>query len=294
MKPEELLRAPVSPSTLPPSPVPSFPAAPLAGFPAADRSRAAPPLFDRECFSVVYRSDPETLRAAVPEPLEVAEPLVRFEIANLAGADGHGSRTEAYQVVAVRYGGEDGEYLHAVHLGGGGTLPAGRAPSSSPGPATAGTPRLVVEEDLLVGTLDCGAQRVATATMPYEYAPMNLREAREQITRPTFAVRPAAGTAVASSAAETVGTGTGAAGIGGAGTGGSRGGELVRTELPGITVRRAWRGPAWLQLFEHALAPLAELPVLEVVSASHVLADLTPRGAGPRRPGERVEARHPG
>jgi acetoacetate decarboxylase len=30
-----------------------------------------------------------------------------------------------------------------------------------------------------------------------------------------------------------------------------------------------------LQLFEHALAPLADLPVREVVSASHLLVDLT-------------------
>ena len=35
------------------------------------------------------------------------------------------------------------------------------------------------------------------------------------------------------------------------------------------------RGPARLQLFEHVNAPLADLPVLEVVSASHILTDLT-------------------
>ena len=34
-------------------------------------------------------------------------------------------------------------------------------------------------------------------------------------------------------------------------------------------------GPGALALTPHALAPVAELPVLEVVSASHVVADLT-------------------
>jgi acetoacetate decarboxylase len=40
-------------------------------------------------------------------------------------------------------------------------------------------------------------------------------------------------------------------------------------------VKGAWSGPAGLQLSDHALAPVAELPVLEVLSAVHILADLT-------------------
>jgi len=51
--------------------------------------------------------------------------------------------------------------------------------------------------------------------------------------------------------------------------------ELVRSQTTDLTVRGAWTGPARLQLFEHALAPLADLPVLEVVGASHILTDLT-------------------
>jgi acetoacetate decarboxylase len=51
--------------------------------------------------------------------------------------------------------------------------------------------------------------------------------------------------------------------------------ELVRTQISNVTVKGAWRGPARLQLFEHALAPFADLPVREIVSASHILTDLT-------------------
>jgi acetoacetate decarboxylase len=40
-------------------------------------------------------------------------------------------------------------------------------------------------------------------------------------------------------------------------------------------VKGAWTGPAALALTPHALAPVAELPVLEVVAATHILADLT-------------------
>ena len=42
-----------------------------------------------------------------------------------------------------------------------------------------------------------------------------------------------------------------------------------------IDLKGAWTGPAQLTLFSHALAPLAELPVLEVVSGVHIIADLT-------------------
>ena len=51
--------------------------------------------------------------------------------------------------------------------------------------------------------------------------------------------------------------------------------ELVRYMLGDITVKGAWTGPAALDLHPHALAPVADLPVLEVVSATHILADLT-------------------
>jgi acetoacetate decarboxylase len=51
--------------------------------------------------------------------------------------------------------------------------------------------------------------------------------------------------------------------------------EIVEYHLTDIDLKGAWTGPAALELRSHALAPLAELPVLEVVSATHILADLT-------------------
>ena len=51
--------------------------------------------------------------------------------------------------------------------------------------------------------------------------------------------------------------------------------ELVEYYLEDIVLKGAWTGPAALALTPHALAPVAELPVLEVISAVHILADLT-------------------
>jgi len=51
--------------------------------------------------------------------------------------------------------------------------------------------------------------------------------------------------------------------------------EIVEYYLSDINLKGAWTGPGQLELFHHALAPIAELPVLEVLSATHILADLT-------------------
>jgi acetoacetate decarboxylase len=51
--------------------------------------------------------------------------------------------------------------------------------------------------------------------------------------------------------------------------------ELVEYHLEDIDLKGAWTAPAALSLTPHALAPVAELPVLEVVSATHLVCDLT-------------------
>ena len=42
-----------------------------------------------------------------------------------------------------------------------------------------------------------------------------------------------------------------------------------------MDLKGAWSGPAALELQPHALAPLTDLPVLEVISGVHLIADLT-------------------
>ena len=51
--------------------------------------------------------------------------------------------------------------------------------------------------------------------------------------------------------------------------------ELVEYYLEDVTLKGAWTGPGAISLTPHALAPVAELPVLEVVSAVHLICDLT-------------------
>jgi len=51
--------------------------------------------------------------------------------------------------------------------------------------------------------------------------------------------------------------------------------ELVDYRLEDVTIKGAWTGPGALELFWHALAPVAELPIVDLVSTVHIVADLT-------------------
>src|SRR5512135_2728860 len=75
--------------------------------------------YDREHLVIAYRTDLDALRAVVPEPLEVAEPLVSYEFIRMPDSTGFGDYTESGQVIPVRFRGEDGVYIHAMYLDGG-------------------------------------------------------------------------------------------------------------------------------------------------------------------------------
>ena len=205
---------------------------------------------NREYLNITYRTDYDALRAVVPEPLEIDEPLVRFEVMKMPDTTGLGSYTECGQAIMVRMGQERGEYLHAMYLDNLPALAAGREVSAYP--KKLGSPQLITDSDTLVGTLNYGSLRVATATMGYKHRPLDLEAARAEICVPIFMLK-----------------------IIWSYEGNPRICELLRTQISNITVKGAWTGPARLQLFEHALAPLADFPVRQIVSASHILTDLT-------------------
>ncbi len=51
--------------------------------------------------------------------------------------------------------------------------------------------------------------------------------------------------------------------------------ELVRFGYGDVVVKEAYTGPGTLDLYPHALAPLADLPVREIVSVTHTVSDVT-------------------
>ena len=153
---------------------------------------------DREFFIVTYRTDLDALRAIVAEPLEIVDPVVKYEFIRMPDSTGFGDYTESGQVIPVRFEGQSGGYVHAMYLNDEAPIAGGRE--------LWGFPKLKI-----IPHVD-GSARIC---------------------------------------------------------------ELVRYYLEDVTIKGAWSGPAALELAHHALAPVARLPVLEVLSGTHILADMT-------------------
>ena len=205
---------------------------------------------NREFLIVTYRTDPEALRAVVPEPLEIEEPVVKFEFIRMPDSTGFGDYTECGQVIPVVLGSQRGGYVHAMYLNDDAPIAGGRELWGFP--KKLASPSLGVEKDTLLGTLDYGPVRVATATMGYKHRTLDPAAVREALLAPSFLLK---------IIPHVDGT--------------PRICELVRYYLEGLAVKGAWSGPAALELAHHALAPVAQLPVLEVISGIHILSDLT-------------------
>ncbi len=119
-------------------------------------------------------------------------------------------------------------------------------------PKKLASPKLSIEKDTLLGVLRYGPVPVAVATMGYKHRALPHNAALASLAVPNYLLKiipHVDGTA--------------------------RICELVRYFCEDIAVKGAWEGPAALELFHHALAPVAELPVLEVLSGAHIVSDLT-------------------
>jgi acetoacetate decarboxylase len=205
---------------------------------------------DREFLIITYRTDPAVLRRVVPEPLEVGEPLVKFEFIRMPDSTGFGDYTESGQVIPVSFQGRKGGYSHCMFLNDHPPIAGGRELWGFP--KKLAEPSLKAEIDELVGTLDYGPVRIATATMGYKHKQADPAAVKAALAAPNFLLK---------IIPHVDGT--------------PRICELVEYYLEDIDLKGAWTGPAALSLTPHALAPVAELPVLEVVSAVHILSDIT-------------------
>ncbi|WP_050464498.1 acetoacetate decarboxylase, partial [Herbaspirillum autotrophicum] len=201
---------------------------------------------DREFLIITYRTDPDKLQAMVPAPLKVTEPIVKFEFINMPDSTGFGHYCESGQVIPVTLDGVAGGYVHSMYLNDHPPIAAGRELWGFP--KKLGEPELRVHKDTLMGTLDYSDLRIATGTMGFKHKTLDKETVKKSLETPSFLLK---------IIPHVDGT--------------PRICELVQYTLQDITIKGAWSGPAALELYSHALAPVADLPVLEVLSAVHIL-----------------------
>jgi acetoacetate decarboxylase len=175
---------------------------------------------------------------------------VKFEFIRMPDSTGFGDYSESGQVIPVKYKGEEGGYTHAMFLNDGPPIYGGRELWGFP--KKYAQPTLADDKDTLVGTLDYGTVRIATGTMGFKHVTLDPKPVLASLMRPNYLLK---------IIPHVDGT--------------PRICELVDYRLEDIVLKGAWSGPAALDLRAHALAPVADLPVREVISAVHLLADLT-------------------
>ncbi|MGR7995348.1 acetoacetate decarboxylase [Xanthobacter sp. ZOL 2024] len=205
---------------------------------------------DREFMTITYRTDPAALAKVVPEPLEIVEPIVKYEFIRMPDSTGFGDYTETGQVIPVKFNGVAGGYVHAMYLDDESPIAGGRELWGFP--KKYAHPKLKVEKDTLVGTLHYGSVLCAQATMGYKHVPADKEQVLASLLVPNYMLKIIPHV-----------------------DGSARVCELVRYFLEDVTLKECWVGPSALGLFPHALCTVSQLPVLEVLSAVHLKADLT-------------------
>ncbi len=205
---------------------------------------------NREYFIISYETERAALEAVVPEPLKIIDPIVKYEFIRMPDSTGFGSYTESGQVIPVEYEGEIGSYVHAMYLDVLSPIVAGRELWGFP--KKLATVSLGVASDSLIGRLNYEGIDVAIGTMGYKYTPLDHGFCKKSLEAPGFLLKIIPHV-----------------------DGSVRVCELVRYRVKDVVIKSAWSGPAALQFFSHALAPVVELPIKRIISASHILTDLT-------------------
>lgn len=205
---------------------------------------------DREFLIISYRTDPAALAALVPEPLRPAGDVVRFEFIRMPDSTGFGDYTESGQVIPVTFEGRSGAYVHSMYLDDDAPIAGGREIWGFP--KKLGSPALRVEKDTLLGTLDYGPVRIAIGTMGFKHRNADRQATLRALALPNWMLKIMPDVDCSPRVC-----------------------ELVEYRLEDVTLKGAWEGPAALQLFDHALAPVSRLPVLEALGGLHLRTDLT-------------------
>lgn len=207
--------------------------------------------FEREYLIITYETDLEALRAVVPEPLKILEPLVKYEFIKMPDATGFGDYTESGQVIPVEFEGKRGNYTHVMFLDDLSPIVAGREIWGFP--KKLGFPSLKIDSDTVLGTLKYNSVDVAIGSMTYKYKPVNCYKlAQVLMQEPNFLLK-----IIPNCNCKDLDIC-----------------QLVRFFLTDVQVKEAWDGDVALQLFEHVNAPVARLPVKKVISGLHFKANL--------------------
>lgn len=216
---------------------------------------------DREYLIVIYESDPDAIREALPEPLKPdGSNSVFYEFIRMPDSAGFGDYTESGVVIPALFKREHVNFTAQMYLDDEPPIAGGREIWGFP--KKHGNPKLSVNHDTLTGVLEYAGVVVAVATMGYKHQHLLYDvKGRKQCSSDAI-IEKMSKTQVNLKIIPDI---DGSPAIA----------QLVGYNLADIQVKGAWSGPARLQLHAHVNAPVADLPVRKVLGGLHFIADLT-------------------
>lgn len=227
----------------------------LPSMPAASPSFPMGPFrfVNREYMIIIYESDKDAVRAAVPEPL-VPDPSnqVFYEWIKMPDSSGFGDYTESGVVIPCTFKGEPCNFVAQMYLDCDPPIAAGREIWGFP--KKYAHPKMEVAHDTLTGTLNYAGQQVAMGTMAYKFESLARDPKKTMASLKKMQVN-----------LKLIPDVNGKPAIA----------QLVAYNLTEITVKGSWVGPARLHLIPHVNAPVADLPIRKIVGGRHFVADLT-------------------
>lgn len=220
-----------------PSGMPSYPRGPYR-------------FLSREFFVVTFRTDMDALERLVPEPLEIPDAIAKFEVIRMPDSQGFGNYTESGIVIPVTYKGKPGGYCAYMFLDDFPPIAAGREIWGFP--KKYAHPELKVIKETLTGRLTYEDETVALATMAYKYDAVDTKKVYAEMMHDAYNLKVIPSV---SGSLDVL--------------------QLISYRYQDLKVHWAFRGPAALEFHAHAMAPLARIPVKEVLFGTHMVTDLT-------------------
>jgi acetoacetate decarboxylase len=206
---------------------------------------------NREYMLVHYESDPDAIRAMLPEPLEPDGNHVFYEWMKMPDSSGFGDYQESGCAIAAKYNGVPCNFSVMMFLDDEAPTTGGREIWGFP--KKYGVPKLSVIHETLTGSLYYDDERVALGTMVYKHDALDCAEVAKGLGDklninlkfiPDVDGKPKIA-------------------------------QLVGYHLQNVAVKFAFKGPARLHLVPHVNCRVADLPVRKILYGQHLLADLT-------------------
>ena len=207
----------------------------------------------REYMIITYETDPEILRAALPEGLEPAPGnQCYYEWMKMPDSSGFGDYEESGTGILATYKGEPCNYSVQMYLDDEPPITAGREIWGFP--KKYGIPKLSVIKDTVTGTLYYDEEKIAMGTMAFKQISLadKLDDIKKGLGRLNVNLKLIPDV-----------------------DGKPKVAQLVGYNLEDVVVHEAWDGPARLHLIPHVNCRVADFPVKKIIGGRNMVVDFT-------------------